>query len=129
MTAREDSRSSTAQVWLAGVEPAISGARSRRGGQLPYSQKTNGNPDGTRTRSRPRLRDKDSNLDLHVQSVASCRLDDPGTCKRTRTSVHLPMGDRRSSETRAASAKVFLTSDESRTVFSEPLAYPSTLDR
>jgi hypothetical protein len=26
------------------------------------------------------LRDKGSNLDLHVQSVASCPLDDPGTC-------------------------------------------------
>jgi hypothetical protein len=38
--AREDSRSSTAQVWPAGVEPAISGARSRRGAQLPHSQKT-----------------------------------------------------------------------------------------
>src|SRR5690242_7919346 len=25
-----------------------------------------------------KLRDKGSNLDLHVQSVASCRLDDPG---------------------------------------------------
>src|SRR5262249_33672294 len=24
------------------------------------------------------IRDKESNLDLHVQSVASCRLDDPG---------------------------------------------------
>ena len=36
--AREDSPSSTAQVWLAGVEPAISGFRSRWGGQLPYSQ-------------------------------------------------------------------------------------------
>ena len=33
--AREDSRSSTAQVWPAGVEPAISGARSRRGGHTP----------------------------------------------------------------------------------------------
>lgn len=37
--AREDSRSSTAQVWLAGIEPAISGFQSRRGGQLPHSQK------------------------------------------------------------------------------------------
>ena len=36
--AREDSLSSTAQVWLAGVEPAISGAQSRGGVQLPYSQ-------------------------------------------------------------------------------------------
>src|SRR5262245_27583938 len=33
--AREDSRSSTAQVWPAGLEPAISGARSRRGGHAP----------------------------------------------------------------------------------------------
>ena len=41
--AREDSRSSTArdlQVWPAGVEPAISGSRNRRGGRLPYSQLT-----------------------------------------------------------------------------------------
>lgn len=28
------------QVWLAGVEPAVSGSRNRRGGLLPYSQKT-----------------------------------------------------------------------------------------
>jgi hypothetical protein len=43
--AREDSHSSTArrgsfkQVWPAGVEPAISGARSRWGVRLPYDQK------------------------------------------------------------------------------------------
>src|SRR5205823_12165466 len=40
-----------------------------------------------------RLRDKDSNLDLHVQSVVSCRLDDPGTSRprqRQRFSAHLP---------------------------------------
>ena len=40
--AREESRSSTArrvvQVWPAGVEPAVSGSRSRRGGRLPYGQ-------------------------------------------------------------------------------------------
>jgi hypothetical protein len=41
--AREDGRSSTAQVWLAGVEPAISGFQGRRGDQLPYSQMTNEN--------------------------------------------------------------------------------------
>src|SRR5262249_58825253 len=29
------------------------------------------------------LRDKESNLDLHVQGVASCRLDDPGTGGRS----------------------------------------------
>src|SRR6478752_574800 len=28
------------------------------------------------------IRGKGSNLDLHVQSVASCRLDDPGACGR-----------------------------------------------
>jgi hypothetical protein len=44
--AREDSHSSTAQVWLAGVEPAISGVRGRRGGQLPHSQKKHQRPVG-----------------------------------------------------------------------------------
>jgi hypothetical protein len=40
------------KVWLAGVEPAISGARSRWGGPLPYSQKTIiSTPGGARTRS------------------------------------------------------------------------------
>jgi hypothetical protein len=29
------------KVWLAGVEPALSGAQSRWGGQLPYSQTSN----------------------------------------------------------------------------------------
>ncbi len=33
--AREDSLSSTAQVWPAGIEPALSGSRSRRGSQHP----------------------------------------------------------------------------------------------
>ena len=28
------------QVWPAGVEPAVSGSRNRRGGLLPYSQKS-----------------------------------------------------------------------------------------
>ena len=50
--AREDSHSSTAQVWPAGVEPAVSGARSRRGGLLPHSQTiVQSTPGGTRTRS------------------------------------------------------------------------------
>jgi hypothetical protein len=39
-------------IWLAGVEPATSGARSRWGGQLPYSQKTNEYP---RRESNPQL--------------------------------------------------------------------------
>jgi hypothetical protein len=38
------------KVWPAGVEPAISGSRHRRGGQLPYSQKTS-TLGGTRTRN------------------------------------------------------------------------------
>jgi hypothetical protein len=36
--AREDSRSSTAQIWLAGFEPAVSGVQGRRVSLLPYSQ-------------------------------------------------------------------------------------------
>jgi hypothetical protein len=31
--------------------------------------------------SGPQIRDKESNLDLQVQSLASCRLDDPGTLR------------------------------------------------
>jgi hypothetical protein len=43
------------------------------------------------------LRDKESNLDLHVQSVVSCRLDDPGTNERSRASPSISVpGDRRS---------------------------------
>ena len=55
--AREDSRSSTARrekkIWPAGVEPAVSGSRNRRGGRLPHSQKkpSRSTPGGTRTRS------------------------------------------------------------------------------
>ena len=56
------------------------------------------------------IRDKGSNLDLHVQSVASCRLDDPGVmCLRMSRSAGL--------------------AQPCRTMFSMPLAYPSTLDR
>jgi hypothetical protein len=42
--------------------------------------------------ARPRrIRDKESNLDLHVQSVASCRLDDPGAKgSESRLSVNPP---------------------------------------
>ena len=32
------------EVWPAGVEPAISGAQNRRGGHLPYSQRTRTRP-------------------------------------------------------------------------------------
>src|SRR5438067_10586303 len=51
--AREDSRSSTARIWPAGLEPAISGVRGRWDSQLPYSQKSvmRETPGGTRTRT------------------------------------------------------------------------------
>jgi hypothetical protein len=73
------------------------------------------------------LRDKDSNPDLHVQSVVSCRLDDPGSRwrGRSRASVHLPRG--RSTQSRACRSSVTLS--RSRTLLFKPLAYPSTLDR
>ena len=71
------------------------------------------------------IRGKGSNLDLHVQSVASCRLDDPGACGRptvagARSSVEkhdvlhrtrallgvhrCPLGERRFRESRPADA-------------------------
>ena len=40
------------------------------------------------------FRDKGSNLDLHVQSVASCRLDDPGVRGRLRGGRPPPCRDR-----------------------------------
>ena len=46
--AREDGPSSTALVWPAGVEPAISGARSRWGANSPTASRET--PGGTRTR-------------------------------------------------------------------------------
>ena len=83
------------QVWLAGVEPAVSGARSRRGGLLPYSQKTNSStPGGIRTRSfrvespassplRPRGQlssgGRTRTCASRVNSRASHRLDHAGT--------------------------------------------------
>jgi hypothetical protein len=56
--ARGDSRSPTARVWPAGVEPAISGSRHRRGGPLPHSQ----------MQRNPR---RDSNPRFRVESPAS----------------------------------------------------------
>src|SRR6266545_2943341 len=46
------SRQNTKQVWPAGVEPAISGARSRWGGQLPYDQTIEIRRQGSNLRSR-----------------------------------------------------------------------------
>ncbi len=103
--AREDSLSSTAQVWLAGVEPAISGARSRWGVQLPYSQMNDRSAppaglepaaSGLRARRHRRfdhggipLRRQDSNLPLAINSRASCRLDHAGTKKRRQQDSNL----------------------------------------
>src|SRR5262249_29991238 len=71
------------------------------------------------------FRDKGSNLDLHIQSVASCRLDDPGLHL---TSVH----PRRGSEVDAAAdadTETSVTPASRRTMLSMPLAHSSTLDR
>jgi hypothetical protein len=82
--------------------------------------------------ARVQIRDKESNLDLHVQSVVSCRLDDPGT----RIAPLRPSpasGDRRSRRRRFCPQASAVVSDDSsgrsRTMFSMPLAYSSTLDQ
>jgi hypothetical protein len=69
------------------------------------------------------IRDKGSNLDLRVQSLASFRLDDLGAT--VRPSVH-PRARGRRSGVMPSSASV---TSASRTMLSVPLAYPSTLDR
>ena len=82
------------KVWLAGVEPAVSCAQSRRGGRLPYSQLTS-TPGGARTRSfrvespassplRPRGHEQSSGgrartCALAGNSRASSQLDHAGT--------------------------------------------------
>jgi hypothetical protein len=72
----------------------------------------------------PWIRDKDSNPDLHVQSVASFRV------RRSRSG---PVSPRTPGWTgvRAAARQVVpsVPSSTSPTVFSKPLAYSSTLDR
>ena len=77
------------------------------------------------------LRDKDSNLDLHVQSVVSCPLDDPGSAERRRSASPSisRSGDRRSSGCSRRVASSVSPGAACRTMFSMPLAYPSTLDR
>ena len=82
-------------IWPAGVEPAISGARSRWGVQLPYSQMSDRSAppaglepaaSGLRARRHRRfdhggvqLRRQGSNLPLASNSRASYRLDHAGT--------------------------------------------------
>ena len=105
------------EVWPAGVEPAVSGARSRRGGHLPYDQTST--PGGTRTRTfrvegpasspvRPRghveLRRQESNLRLTINSRASCRLDHTGTRRKGRESN--PQGPRAHPFSRRGTAPV-----------------------
>ena len=98
--AREDSHSSTARaIWPAGVEPAISGARNRRGGHAPPRPDGSAPPAGLEPaasglrarRHLPfdhggvlRLRRQASNLRLASNSRASCRLDHTGTNWRER---------------------------------------------
>ena len=67
------------RVWLAGVEPAVSGSRSRRGGQLPYSQVSNECP--RCAGAGHELQRQGSNLRLAVNSRASYRLDYAGTMR------------------------------------------------
>ena len=50
--------------------------RELESNQQPPACKTGALP--VELSAREEIRDKGSNLDLHVQSVASCRLDDPG---------------------------------------------------
>jgi hypothetical protein len=70
------------------------------------------------------LRDKDSNLDPHVQSVVSYRLDDPGPISR----LHPP--PRREIDAGASLVRACcFTFVRERTMFSKPLACSSTLDR
>jgi hypothetical protein len=83
-----------AEVWSAGVEPARPAFQA---GALPFELR----PQRWATLSK--LRDKGSNLDLHVQSVASFRLrrsriggrpagagEHPAASQPSRASVHLP---------------------------------------
>jgi hypothetical protein len=87
------------KVWLAGVEPALSGSRSRRGGQSPLQPAGEVPPaglepaaSGLRARRHRRfdhgglkLRRQGSNLPFAINSRASYRLDYAGTSGGSRT--------------------------------------------
>jgi hypothetical protein len=117
--AREDSRSSTAQVWPAGVEPAIPGARSRWGGQPPPQPEEKAPPaglepaaSGLRARRHRRfdhggvrLRRQDSNPPLASNSRASYRLDHTGTKERKERESN-PQGPRTHPFSRRGTAPV-----------------------
>jgi hypothetical protein len=77
----------------------------------------------------PELQDKGSNLDLHVQSVVSCQLDDPGPAeRRSGATPSSPIRARRNGDRGSADLESSVTSRAKRTLFSVPLANPSTLD-
>ena len=89
----------------AGFEPATSCVLDKRSVQTELLARVFEVPCVLKCRV-VQFRDKGSNLGLHVQSVVSCRLDDPGM-------AFLGYG----------------TFGPSRTMLSKPLACPSTLDR
>ncbi len=118
--AREDGPSSTALVWPAGVEPAISGARSRWGANSPTASRET--PGGTRTRvsglrarrHKPfdhggtRLRRQGSNLRLASNSRVSYRLDHAGTESGRRGSRTPKAGQARPSSKRGTAPMAVL---------------------
>ncbi len=130
-----------ARMWPAGIEPApprVSDERStaelrpRERGGRSWSRTSNllfVRQALSRLSYPPsRLRDKGSNLDLHVQSVVSSRLDDPGRQIRS-PSTPGAAGSRRSSRTWRPCHFELCHALRIRTMLSMPLAYPSTLDR
>ncbi len=104
-------------VWPAGVEPAISGAQSRRGGQLPYSQKTRRAPpaglepaaSGLRARRhhpfRPRGREAPAaGLEPALSRVTVARLTDSTTPERKSGGSRTRTCERRRGRLRASNA-------------------------
>ena len=73
-----------------------------------------------------RIRDKESNLDLQIQSLASCRLDDPGllVTRRGRPPFISFNGDPRN----GASLCPYVTTGHAGRCFSSHSPYSSTLD-
>ena len=130
--AREDSHSSTAQVWLAGVEPAVSGFQGRRGGQTPPQPDLVTPGRATDTFNLvgdrgllPRL------LPFGTRGAPYREVDQPWVMPSRRCARLCPSparDDRRKSAIARARA-VVVTPAVPRTVLSMPLARPSTLDR
>jgi hypothetical protein len=123
-----------AEVWSAGVEPARPAFQA---GALPFELR----PQRWATLSK--LRDKGSNLDLHVQSVASFRLrrsriggrpagagEHPPPVSHPAPPSTSPRGSSTQQRDRTVCGLLSPLSRpvQYRTMFSKPLAYPSTLD-